>query len=139
MTTPTPEARPSTREYLAGLRGVRSDRGKRQKAARGPSALMARRAPRALTPAQRDVLRFIRSCILAGLPPSVDEMCRHIGASSPNAVKTHLDGLIAKGYITVLAGVSRGIRLAGCRLRLEYDATAEGERLRRALEEGGEG
>ena len=47
--------------------------------------------PAELTEAQQDVLDFIASAIDEwGYPPTVHEICRHFGWTSPNAAYGHL-------------------------------------------------
>jgi repressor LexA len=63
-----------------------------------------------LTPRQKEAYDFI--CRTAGMwGPAVREIAAGIGVSSPNAVAGLLKRLERKGYITIEAGKSRGIRV----------------------------
>jgi repressor LexA len=66
-----------------------------------------------LTPRQAQVLRMIRDFIQSsGFPPTRAEIAEALGFRSLNAAEDHLKTLARKGFIEVLAGASRGIRLA---------------------------
>jgi hypothetical protein len=53
-----------------------------------------------LPPVQRRVLLFIeRTYIEQGLPPSVQEICDELGASSTNTAHGHLTALLSKGWL----------------------------------------
>ena len=65
-----------------------------------------------LTKKQKQVLDCIISCIRErGYCPSVRELGRELGLSSPSTVNSHLDRLEELGYIRREAGKSRSIRL----------------------------
>jgi repressor LexA len=65
-----------------------------------------------LTARQRTILKFIRTTIeKTGLPPTRHDICDHFGFQSPNAAEQHLRALSAKGYVELVPGASRGIRL----------------------------
>jgi repressor LexA len=65
-----------------------------------------------LTPRQAEILTLIRDCIYdEGYPPTRAEIARAFGFRSPNAAEEHLRALERKGYIELLPGSSRGIRL----------------------------
>lgn len=65
-----------------------------------------------LTARQAEVLEFIREEIKTrGLPPTIAEIGRALGVSSPNGVRDHLRALARKGAIELLPAISRGIRL----------------------------
>ena len=65
-----------------------------------------------LTPRQAEVLQLIVDFMQAtGLPPTRAEIAAQFGFRSPNAAEDHLRALERKGYIEVLSGASRGIRL----------------------------
>jgi len=65
-----------------------------------------------LTPRQNEILKLIRKHIEQnGVPPTRQEICEHFGFSSPNAAEQHLRAIAAKGYIEMMPGASRGIRL----------------------------
>ncbi|MSQ72103.1 MAG: transcriptional repressor LexA [Betaproteobacteria bacterium] len=66
-----------------------------------------------LTEKQKEILEFIREVIEAtGFPPTRAEMAQAMGFRSPNAAEDHLKALARKGAIELVAGASRGIRLA---------------------------
>ncbi len=66
-----------------------------------------------LTPRQAEVLAFIRRCLEAqGYPPTRQEIAGTLGFRSANAAEEHLKALARKGAIQLVAGASRGIRLA---------------------------
>ena len=66
-----------------------------------------------LTPKQQQILKFIRESIgETGLPPTRAEIAEAFGFRSPNAAEDHLKTLARKGAIELMAGTSRGIRLA---------------------------
>lgn len=53
-----------------------------------------------MTTRQQDVLKFIKTYIVAhGYPPTVREIAKELGLSSPATVQTHLVSLANKGYI----------------------------------------
>ena len=65
-----------------------------------------------LSKKQKQVLDCIISSIRErGYPPSVREIGRELGLSSPSTVNSHLDSLEELGYIRREAGKSRSIRL----------------------------
>lgn len=67
-----------------------------------------------LTTRQADVLQVIRRWISEhGVPPTRVEIASEMGFRSPNAAEDHLRALARKGAITLTAGSSRGIRIAG--------------------------
>jgi repressor LexA len=66
-----------------------------------------------LTARQAEVLRMIRDFIQSsGFPPTRADIAEALGFRSLNAAEDHLKVLARKGYIEMLAGASRGIRLA---------------------------
>lgn len=68
---------------------------------------------RPLTPRQQQIFDLIRENISAtGMPPTRAEIAEHFGFKSANAAEEHLKALAKKGYIEMLPGTSRGIRLA---------------------------
>ena len=68
---------------------------------------------RPLTPRQQQIFDFIKDSISdTGMPPTRAEIANHFGFKSANAAEEHLKALAKKGYIEMLAGTSRGIRLA---------------------------
>ena len=65
-----------------------------------------------LTKRQSEVLDLIREFLrVTGFPPTRADIARHFGFRSANASEEHLRTLARKGYITMLPGASRGIRL----------------------------
>lgn len=68
----------------------------------------------ALTSRQQQVLDFIREFMeTEGLPPTRAEIAEAIGFRSVNAAEEHIRTLVRKGVLTILPGLSRGIRLNG--------------------------
>ena len=68
---------------------------------------------RPLTPRQQQIFDLIRENISAtGMPPTRAEIAEFFGFKSANAAEEHLKALAKKGYIEMLPGTSRGIRLA---------------------------
>ncbi|EPC03725.1 LexA family transcriptional regulator [Litchfieldella anticariensis FP35 = DSM 16096] len=68
---------------------------------------------RPLTPRQQNVYDFIvKTMHELGYPPTRAEIARALGFRSPNAAEEHLRALSKKGVIRMVAGTSRGIRLA---------------------------
>ena len=66
-----------------------------------------------LTPRQQEILSLIRRFIAeTGYPPTRSEIGEALGFRSPNAAESHLRALARKGAIHLIAGASRGIRLA---------------------------
>lgn len=66
-----------------------------------------------LTARQQEVLDLIRRHIEAtGFPPTRADIARELGFRSANAAEEHLKALARKGAIEMVAGTSRGIRLA---------------------------
>ncbi|MEN8108589.1 MAG: transcriptional repressor LexA [Pseudomonadota bacterium] len=65
-----------------------------------------------LTDRQSEILDLIRGHIAdEGCPPTRAEIANALGFRSPNAAEDHLRALERKGYIEIIAGSSRGIRL----------------------------
>lgn len=68
---------------------------------------------RPLTPRQQQIFDLIRDKIAdTGMPPTRAEIATNFGFKSANAAEEHLKALAKKGYIEMLPGTSRGIRLA---------------------------
>jgi len=68
--------------------------------------------PSALTAKQEKILRFIQQEVAStNCVPSQAEIGRHFGHRSPNATRQNLLLIEKKGYIKILPGVTRGIRL----------------------------
>jgi repressor LexA len=65
-----------------------------------------------LTPRQAEILQLIADFLQAtGFPPTRAEIAQQFGFRSANAAEEHLRALERKGYIEMLPGASRGIRL----------------------------
>src|SRR4249919_2305479 len=65
-----------------------------------------------LTDRQQAMLDFVRERIAAdGLPPTWSEIAQAFGFRQTRAAQKHLQALEAKGYLTLLPGKARGIRL----------------------------
>ncbi len=68
---------------------------------------------RPLTARQAEVLQLIRDFVQStGFPPTRADIAQVLGFKSANAAEDHLKALARKGYIELLPGASRGIRLA---------------------------
>jgi repressor LexA len=67
---------------------------------------------RPLTNRQQQVFDLIKEKISeTGMPPTRAEIAKFFGFRSANAAEEHLKALAKKGYIEMLPGTSRGIRL----------------------------
>ncbi len=65
-----------------------------------------------LTARQQQVLDVIKEHIEdTGYPPTRAEIAKTLGFKSPNAAEEHIKALARKGYIEIVQGASRGIRL----------------------------
>ncbi len=65
-----------------------------------------------LTARQQEIFDFVKNhIVITGMPPTRVEIAREIGFKSPNAAEEHLKALARKGYIEMLSGTSRGIRI----------------------------
>ena len=65
-----------------------------------------------LTDRQQEILNLIKSNLEDnGLPPTRADIARTLGFKSPNAAEQHLRAIEKKGFISILAGASRGIIL----------------------------
>lgn len=65
-----------------------------------------------LTARQAEILELIRGYVAEeGCPPTRAEIADTLGFRSPNAAEDHLRALERKGYIELVPGASRGIRL----------------------------
>ncbi len=65
-----------------------------------------------LTKRQNEILQLIQAQINdTGSPPTRAEIANRMGFKSPNAAEDHLRALARKGYIELVPGTSRGIRL----------------------------
>ena len=66
-----------------------------------------------LTKRQQQIFDLIKKTITnTGMPPTRAEIALFFGFKSANAAEEHLKALAKKGYIEMLPGTSRGIRLA---------------------------
>jgi len=73
-----------------------------------------------LTKRQAEIFELIKETISAtGMPPTRAEIATFFGFKSANAAEEHLKALAKKGYIDMLPGTSRGIRLAEAYQELE--------------------
>jgi repressor LexA len=69
-----------------------------------------------LTDRQRAILDFVRERIAVdGLPPTWAEIARAFGFRQTRAAQKHLQAIAAKGYLELLPGKARGIRLPEAR------------------------
>ena len=67
---------------------------------------------KALTSRQREILELIKSHLKdKGFPPTRADISRTLGFKSHNAAEQHLRAIEKKGFISILAGASRGIVL----------------------------
>ncbi|WP_196157817.1 transcriptional repressor LexA [Reinekea sp. G2M2-21] len=65
-----------------------------------------------LTARQQQVLDVVKENIEeTGYPPTRAEIAKILGFKSPNAAEEHIKALARKGYIEIIQGASRGIRL----------------------------
>ena len=65
-----------------------------------------------LTDRQQAILDFVRERIEAdGLPPTWAEIARAFGFRQTRAAQKHLQAIAARGYLVLLPGKARGIRL----------------------------
>ncbi|MBY5923558.1 transcriptional repressor LexA [Ferrimonas balearica] len=65
-----------------------------------------------LTPRQSQVFDLVRQHMQdTGMPPTRAEIARQLGFKSANAAEEHLKALARKGFIEIVPGTSRGIRL----------------------------
>ncbi|MDR3416264.1 MAG: transcriptional repressor LexA [Nevskia sp.] len=65
-----------------------------------------------LTQRQSEILEFIRSRLRdTGFPPTREDIAREFGFSSKTGAQDHLVAIARKGYIELVPGNARGIRL----------------------------
>jgi SOS-response transcriptional repressor LexA len=64
-----------------------------------------------LTTRQLEVLRFVAAEIDKGLPPTLREICAHLGVSCPHGVRDHLVALEKKQMLVRLRRSARNIRI----------------------------
>ena len=68
--------------------------------------------PTELTDRQAEILHFIQKQLRhSGMPPTRQDIAEEFGFGSPSAAESHLRAIEAKGYIQIVRGSSRGIRL----------------------------
>ncbi|HCU65856.1 MAG TPA: repressor LexA [Rheinheimera sp.] len=67
---------------------------------------------RPLTPRQAEILQLLKDYqAQSGMPPTRAEIASQLGFKSANAAEEHLKALAKKGFIEMMPGTSRGIRL----------------------------
>lgn len=67
---------------------------------------------RPLTPRQAEILQLLKDYqAQSGMPPTRAEIATQLGFKSANAAEEHLKALAKKGFIEMMPGTSRGIRL----------------------------
>lgn len=67
---------------------------------------------RPLTPRQAEILQLVKDYQAeTGMPPTRAEIAAHLGFKSANAAEEHLKALAKKGFIEMMPGTSRGLRL----------------------------
>jgi len=65
-----------------------------------------------LTEKQEKILAFVRGCLReTGMPPTREEIAREFGFAVRASAEEHLRAIARKGYIELIPGSSRGIRL----------------------------
>jgi repressor LexA len=65
-----------------------------------------------LTERQSEILKLVRELTeVSGFPPTRAEIARRMGFRSVNAAEQHLRALEKKGFLDILSGASRGIRV----------------------------
>jgi SOS-response transcriptional repressor LexA len=92
---------------------------------------MTARRPDGLTERQAEVMRWVAAYTAAeGMPPTVRQVMRAIGATSSNGAHAHLQALARKGWLVAHGeGLYCRYRPAGLRLVPEYEDTPDGRRL----------
>lgn len=65
-----------------------------------------------LTRRQREVFDFVKTCTVeSGSAPTLEEICSHFSFKSSNSARQHLRLIARKGYLQLLPGRARGIRV----------------------------
>lgn len=65
-----------------------------------------------LTDKQEKILAFVRDCVRdSGMPPTREEIAREFGYSVRASAEEHLRAIARKGYLDLIPGSARGIRL----------------------------
>jgi repressor LexA len=73
-------------------------------------------------PSNRErIYAFVRERLLAGRPPTVREVQRHVGFKAVESARAHLMALVDEGRLEKTPGAARGYRLPG---RPDHDPTA---------------
>jgi repressor LexA len=66
-----------------------------------------------LTRRQQEILGYLRdNAELFDYPPTLDELCRHLGMRSRGSLHKHVRALIQAGFLEPIEGRHRGVRLA---------------------------
>jgi repressor LexA len=66
------------------------------------------------TEGQKRVLAFIKAFQAEhGMPPTLRDICKYLGASSSNAAATFVNALIKKGLLERRPMIARGLKLTG--------------------------
>ena len=74
--------------------------------------MVSPKAPLPLTEKQEKILAFVRAHLReTGMPPTREEIAREFGFAVRASAEEHLRAIARKGYIELLPGSSRGIRL----------------------------
>ncbi|WP_337879994.1 transcriptional repressor LexA [Rheinheimera sp.] len=77
---------------------------------------------RPLTPRQAEILQLVKDYQAeTGMPPTRAEIAAQLGFKSANAAEEHLKALAKKGFIEMMPGTSRGIRLVDDEAANEVD------------------
>jgi repressor LexA len=80
--------------------------------------------PSKLTARQQQILSLIETAIRqTGAPPTRAEIAKELGFKSANAAEEHLQALARKGYIQLVSGTSRGIRLKNPEHAMQLEST----------------
>lgn len=65
-----------------------------------------------LTEKQEKILAFVRDCVReTGMPPTREEIAREFGFAVRASAEEHLRAIARKGYVELIPGSARGIRL----------------------------
>lgn len=74
--------------------------------------MVSPKIPPPLTEKQEKILAFVRDCLReTGMPPTREEIAREFGFAVRASAEEHLRAIARKGYIELIPGASRGIRL----------------------------
>lgn len=69
--------------------------------------------PTSLPPQRAAVLAYLRRELTAGRAPSLAEIATAFGFASRNAAQKHVQALVADGFLELVSGQKRGLRLPG--------------------------